>query len=304
MKAQPKIEDAAAPPLTKPNPNSPVLKVTGRDSIVVKAGTGVAGYTFKVDTPIAIPKTGLEVGADYAVLFVMGGDGPTAVKLIGAPEGDMHLGGFHFAPGGNATARAGGDDIPAINPCSLWDLKFRPACPDPRGMALVELFGREFWCDIYLTGASCSVEGTSKFGAVIADGNGRPLNPSGKPYQRFDYETAAAVMAAHGKGLLSVEEFFAAAFGVTEKSVRTGDPKITGLDAPRTSKFGLMQATGNMWVWGHDGDPDEPRASLFGGSWFNGGSAGSRYANVACYWPGYSSGHLGARGRSDHLQLA
>lgn len=110
------------------------------------------------------------------------------------------------------------------------------------------------------------------------------------------------MLASHGKGLLSIEEFFAAAYGVTEKSADKGDPDMTGLDAPRTSKFGLMQATGNMWVWGHDGDPDEPRASSFGGSWISGDLAGSRYAYVGV-WPEYSSDDLGARGRSDHLQL-
>jgi hypothetical protein len=57
-----------------------------------------------------------------------------------------------------------------------------------------------------------------------------------------------------------------------------------------------------MWVWGHDGHPDMPRASIFGGSWLNGGNAGSRYANVD-YWPVFSYGHIGARGRGDHLQL-
>ena len=63
-----------------------------------------------------------------------------------------------------------------------------------------------------------------------------------------------------------------------------------------------MQATGNLWIWGHDGDPDSPRASLFGGSWFNGGSAGSRAASVDS-WPGLSDGNVGARGRSDPLPL-
>jgi hypothetical protein len=304
MKAQPKIEDAAAPPLTKPNPNSPVLKVTGRDSIVVKAGTGFGGYTFKVDTPIAMPKTGLEVGADYAVFFVMSGDGPSAVKLIGAPEGDMHLGGFHFAPGGNAPARAGGDDIPAINPRSLWDLKFRPSS-DPRGMALVDRFSVKFWADIYLLGAEHHINGTSKLGVIIADGNDPPVNPeTRKKFARLDYETALAVMRHHGKGLMSYDEFRAFAFGVTEKTARDKDPKITGLDMARTSQDGGMQSAGNLWAWGNDGDPDEPRASMFGGSWFSGGSAGSRYADVACGWPDSSDGDLGARGRSDHLQLA
>jgi hypothetical protein len=108
------------------------------------------------------------------------------------------------------------------------------------------------------------------------------------------------VLASHGKGVLSLEEFFAAAYGVTEKTAAGDNPKTTGLDAPRTSRFGLMQATGNMWVWGRSNDV-QPRASLFGGSWLGGDSAGSRYAYLGC-WPGLSSGDLGARGRSDHLQ--
>jgi hypothetical protein len=213
------------------------------------------------------------------------------------------LGGFHFAPGGNAAARAGGDDVPAINSYSVWDLNFRPACPDPRGMTLVDTGGRKFWCDIYLTAADHS-DITSRFGVTIADGADLPngTGTDGKKYKAFDYPTAVAVLASHGKGLLSVEEFFAAAYGVTEKSSADENPKVSGLDAPRTSKFGLMQATGNMWVWGHDGDPDEPRASIFGGAWLNGGDAGSRFAYLG-YWPGSSSDSLGARGRSDHLQL-
>ena len=46
----------------------------------------------------------------------------------------------------------------------------------------------------------------------------------------------------------------------------------------------------------------QPRASIFGGSWINGRNAGSRYANVD-NWPENSNDNLGARGRSDHLQL-
>lgn len=41
-----------------------------------------------------------------------------------------------------------------------------------------------------------------------------------------------------------------------------------------------------------------PRASIFGGSWFNDGNAGSRYANVD-NWPDNSNENVGARGRSD-----
>ena len=99
-------------------------------------------------------------------------------------------------------------------------------------------------------------------------------------------------------------EFFAAAYGVTERSAAKKDPRRTGLDALRTSRRGLHQATGNLWVWGHDGHPDSPRASLFGGSWISGDDAGSRYAYVGYGWPGSSDGDLGARGRCDHLQPA
>ena len=136
-----------------------------------------------------------------------------------------------------------------------------------------------------------------------ADGNDRPTDPAtGEPFRRFDYAAACGVMKHHGKGLLSFEEFALAAYGVTEKTAANDDPHHTGLDAARTSKFGLMQATGNMWVWGHDGDPDEPRASILGGSWWYEDDAGSRCANLD-YWAGHSGEGLGARGRSDHLQL-
>jgi hypothetical protein len=229
--------------------------------------------------------------------------GATTIELRAAAatiDADV-IGGFHFAPGGNAAAIAGGGEGPAINPCSLWDLNFRPACPDPRGMTLVDARAGKFWCDIYLTAAD-HLAGTSRFGVAIADGSDLPEQPGGGRFERFDYAAACAVMKHHGKALLSVEEFFAAAYGVTERTARDGDPKITGLDAPRTSKWGLMQATGNMWVWGHDGRPDMPRASIFGGSWLGGDNAGSRYADVG-HWPGGSDGSIGARGRGDHLQL-
>ncbi|ODM71720.1 hypothetical protein [Bradyrhizobium elkanii] len=291
----------AAPPLTKAYSGEPALVAIGRDAIAVRAGTTFAGHRFKAETPVAI-EGALIAGADYGVT-VRGGVA-RAWRAAGIPDGADVLGGFHYAPGGNATGRAGGDDVPAINPCSLWDVNFRPACKDPRGMALVQDGSHRFWCDIYLTGKDCRINGTSRFGVTIADGNDCPADPATcEPFRRFDYAAAVATLAAHGKGLLSLSEFPLAAFGVTERSATKGDPKVTGLDAPRTSRFGIMQAAGNMLIWGHDGDPDTPRASMFGGSWLDGGDAGSRYAYVAYRWPENSCGDFGARGRSDHLQL-
>jgi hypothetical protein len=265
--------------LVKGDPNSPAIVATGRDAIAIKAGTIFNGCSFDVDTPIPM-RSELIPGANYGI--IVGSETVEIENLLEPPTSDFCLGGFHFAPGGNASARSGGDTVPAINPFSVWDLNFRPACPDPWGMVLVESPGRKFWCDIYLLGVNHLAGGTSQFGATIADGYDPPekLRARGGHFANLNYNTALAVMNHHGKGLLGIEEFFAAAFGVTERTSRRSDPCATGLDAPHTSKFGVMQATGNMWTWGHDGDPDEPQASLFGGSWVDSADSGSR----ASYW--------------------
>ncbi|MEI9995149.1 MAG: hypothetical protein WDM91_11180 [Rhizomicrobium sp.] len=293
--------EASAAALIRPDATASAFKVIGRNNLVVKAGTVFAGHTFAEDIDVKPDlDPGYIPGADYIVRF--DGADLSVSRPTGIPEGETLLGGFHYAPGGNAPSRSGGDDVPAINPYSLWDVGFRPACPDPRGMTLVEAPGGCFWCDIYLTGTNHLADGTSKFGATIADGTDLPRDSNGSPVRRFDYEAAKAAMAAHGKGLLGVDEFFAAAFGVTEKTAAPRDPVTTGLDALRTSRFGLMQATGNMWAWGHDADPDMPRPSFFGGSWLNDEDAGSRCADLGA-WPDDSVVNIGARGRSDHLQL-
>jgi len=290
--------------LIRPDLNAPIFKPTGCESLVIMAGTVFGGHTFAEDTPVplhlnAAGEPGYMPGADYAVFF--DGAALSVSRSAGIPEGDTLLGGFHFAPGGNAIAQSGGNDIPAINPCSLWDIGFRPACPDPRGMALCEVNGKRFWYDIYKLGVDHLKSGSSIYGVTIADGTDLPIGADGKKVARFDYATAVAALAAHGKTLLSYDEFRAAAYGVTEKSAAPRDPVKTGLDAPRTSRSGGMQMTGNLWDWGHDGDPDEPRASVFGGSWFNDDNAGSRCADLGS-WNDSSVGLLGARGRSDHLQ--
>ena len=294
---------ASTPVLVKSNPAAPALIVLDAERIVVRAGVTFAGYTFKEAMPVQIAPDGAKLvpGADYGVTIDNGV--PRAWRADrGVPVGDNVIGGFHVAPGGNATARRGGDTTPAINPWSIWDVNFRPACSDPRGMARAFAEGKVFWFDIYLLGVNHHVDGTSRFNVTIADGLGRPVNPAtGKPHTKLDYKTAVAVLANHGKQVPSHAEFIALAHGVTERTTHSGDPVTTKWDAPRVSQHGANQATGNLWVWGHDGDPDEPRASILGGSWWNDGHAGSRYAHVD-YWADGSSELFGARGRSDHLQ--
>lgn len=281
--------------LAKADPTRPAFKMTARAGLVIRAGTTIAGTTFKKVTPVHLGHA-LEPGHDYCIYL---GD---RIPAVGKPsKNDVALGGFHFAPGGNASTRSGGNNLPSINPCSIYDLNFRPACADPRGMAFVE-DGR-FWGDIYLCAADHLDGGTSRHGVSIANGYDQlPQDLNGGRYKRFDYAAAVAVMNHHGKQLLSKQEFEAGSYGVTENSSFDSKPMKTALDAKRTSKYGWMQSTGNLWVWGHDGS-EQKRPSVFGGSWLSGSDAGSRYADLDI-WPEYSNGYLGARGRSDHLQLA
>jgi hypothetical protein len=294
---------AAMAVLTKNIWNWPAIAATG-DSIQIRSGVIFNGRSIG-DVVVGAPAGGFVAGTDYAVHVPQEG-ALVIAPLAALPLAADILGGFHFAPGSNAGARSGGDAVPAINPASIWDIAFRPTCPDPRGMAHVTGTGiSPFWADIYLLAAE-HLAGTSRFGVTIADGDDPPQKADGRggAYDRLDYATAEAVLAHHGKQMLSYDEFRAAATGVTERTAAGNDPVKTGLDAPRTSRFGLMQATGNLWQWGHDGDPDGPRASIFGGSWWYGAVAGSRHAYLAYPWPEYSDEGWGARGRSDHLQPA
>lgn len=289
-------QTAALPAIGRTEPGKPILATICPRALAIRAGTTItaAGMThvFKADEPVELGD--LISGEDYGIR--LDGNGKPFASLLG-PENPIDAGwlaGFHFAPGGNADARAGGDSTPAINPHSIWDIGFRPACSDPRGMTLVEIGERRFWIDIYLLGTEHKRYGTSRCGATIADG---------ASLDRLNYHDAVAIYAGHGKRLPTYDEFRTAASGVTEKSSAARDPKTTGLDAARTSRFGLMQATGNLWQWGTDGDPDDPRPSVFGGSWFYGAFAGSRFANLDL-WPEFSFGHISARGACDHLDPA
>ena len=287
-------------------PNAPILITTETMPLAIRAGTEITadGVTHVFEPDASVDVTPLIAGTDYALTIDGEGNVTAYVAPFGGPLDGRIFAGFHYAPGGNATGSDGGDSAPAINPCSFWDMGFRPACSNPRGMALVSTeAGPAFWADIYFLGTDHRDRGTSRFGATIADGSSRPQKVNGEGRTaRLDYPTAVEICAHHGKRLMTAVEFFAAAYGVKERSAAEDEPETCGLDAERTSRFGLMQATGNMWTWGTDGHPDDPRPSLFGGSWLDGSNAGSRYASLD-YWPGNSYGLVGVRAASDHLNL-
>lgn len=257
--------------LLKLDPLSPCLKKVGPTSLLLKSDTkvlmgdrmvapaqwpGASLPKFPADIPVEILGT-LVPGSDYNV-FVR----PTG-RVVAAKECDgMKIGGFHFAPGGNATAQAGGNDVPQINEFSIWDLKWRPRCLDARGMTLV---ANKFWVDIYLLNNNPQVNGTSAFGKTIAnggivgeDGPGAAVvvptmfgGDGTAVYPKLDWFAASELAEAFGKRLPTWAEFSAAAFGVTEGTNSTRS-EVTALDAPRTSKWGLIQATGQRSVYGSD----------------------------------------------------
>nr|1YU3_A Chain A, Major Tropism Determinant (Mtd-I1) [Bordetella phage BIP-1] len=311
---------------------------TGNATASIKAGTIVEVngklVQFTADTAITMPA--LTAGTDYAI-YVCDDGTVRADSNFSAPTGytsttARKVGGFHYAPGSNAAAQAGGNTTAQINEYSLWDIKFRPAALDPRGMTLV---AGAFWADIYLLGVNHLTDGTSKYNVTIADGSASPKKSTkfggdgSAAYSDGAWYNFAEVMTHHGKRLPNYNEFQALAFGTTEATSSGGtDVPTTGVNGTGatsawnifTSKWGVVQASGCLWTWGNEfggvnGASEytantggrgsvyaQPAAALFGGSWFYTSYSGSR----AAYWnagPSNSSANIGARGVCDHLIL-
>jgi hypothetical protein len=150
------------------------------------------------------------------------------------------------------------NDVGVINQYSLWDLKFRPNCSDPRGMVLVD---NRFWCDIYLTGVNYNSTGSSHKGAKIADGENAASYPVRSPalggngtttYTSCTWFEASEVASYVGKTLLSYEDHTLAGYGATEAASFGVDPVVTCRCIGYTSKWGIEQMNGVMRVWGRD----------------------------------------------------
>lgn len=285
----------------------------------------VNGVTKTIASGTAVSMPTATAGTDYAIWANPDGTLQATTNFSSAPVTNGRLvGGFHYAPGGNATGTSGGDTTPAINPYSFWDLKFRPRCGDPRGMALI---GGGFWCDIYLTNTDPGTNGTSSYNKTIADGSSPPKIPTfyggngATAYGSLTFFEAQEVAHAYGKRPLFQSEFMAATYGTTEGSSIGTDQGSTILNAAYTSKHGIIQATGVMWVWGQErggayntagawqsdtGGRGQsygaPNAALFGGNWYDGALCGSRSSswNNAASVSYYG---IGLRCACDHLQL-
>lgn len=310
----------------KTNPNIPAFTKTGNFAISTSQVfyAEVGGLILTIGAGVVVSMPSATVGKDYAIWLKTDGTLQATDNFVTPPTTNARkIGGFHYAAGGNAAAQAGGDSAPQINEYSIYDNNYRPACADPRGMTCV---AGTFWSDIYLLNNNPDVYGTSSYGRPIAGGGTPPVIPSAlggngsTTYGSLTWFEAMSIAAVYGKSAFTQSEFMAATFGVTEGTSRGSDPAITGLDAPRTSKWGVMQATGNLWVWSADrggsystsgwnantegfgSEYNAPNASLLGANWSHGFNAGSRSSS----WSSSASDSyddISVRLRGDHLQI-
>ena len=304
----------------KANADSVVFTKTGAGTVSVKAGTyfDVAGTLITFATATAVTMPSLTAGTDYYIYVTTAGaisavaaTGTWPTPVASPPASSRNIGGFHYAAGGNAAARAGGNTTAQVNEFSLWDLKWKPASLDPRGMTLIN---NHFWSDIYLLNTAHATVGTSSNDQTIYDTN--------------TWWDSVEVLGLYGKRPPRYREFADLAFGTTEAVSRGNDPVTTGIattnsgssqaDQVFTSKFGVIQSSGCLYVWGDEFGGGSAGASWtantggrgstyqlenaarFGGNWLGSANAGSR-TSAWSYSPTVSVNNLGARGVCSHV---
>ena len=293
---------------------------TATTSSIIYVDVNGSIKTIASGTSITMPT--LAAGTDYAIWAKTDGTLEATSNHTSPPTANARkIGGFHYAAGSNSTGKSGGNTTPQINEYSFWDLKWRPACNDPRGMTLV---ADGFWVDIYLANTDCDANGTSKYNVTIADGSSPPKVPTkfggngSTTYGSLTWFESCELASAYGKRLITQREYMAMAYGTTEASSIGSDQGSTILNAAYTSKWGVMQSVGVMWVWGDDrggayatggwnantegrgSEYNAPNAVLLGGYWSLGVNAGSRCSrwDVAA---SDSTTIIGVRFSADHF---
>ena len=291
--------------------NQDLTVFVGGDVVSVPSGTSIAMPTLTVGTDYAIwcaPDGTLEADESYSVA-------PTA--------GGRRVGGFHYAPGGRATLdlNAGdGGTTPQIMETSFWDLKWKPAAPDPRGLVLVG--EGSFWAGAYHMSANHLTGPVHKYGVDPCRGGNPPQNINGTGnYPDAQPSNIVEALQYHGFRAPNYWEFQLLAFGVNEeRSIGGSGPGLAGDVSYRgkdqqTSAWGVFDATGVLHHWGNDtilttSDqtlPNPSRGGRFryshfvylGGNWDSGASSGSR--DVATTAATNSPTVVGSRGVCDHV---
>lgn len=317
------VRSLSANTFHKSQTSEPAFMLAGgqlRTASAMTIRVGDALVTHAANEVISTPP--LMLGVDYAIYATA--DGLVVSNNFTVPDGytaenSRRVGGFHY--GNNE-----------FKDYSFYDLHFRPACKDPRGM-VIDISGSRFWNDIYLLNSTPDALGTSAYNAQIADGSSPCKIPSiwggdgTAQYSNLTQYIAAEVLAAYGKRLPSHDEFEILALGSTPGYAVGADPVTTKFDVNARSKNGSEQVSGHLWQWGKDvwdrgnginnyawaaedtngqGQVYEAGAQavgavLLGANWDSSGYAGAR-ASYWSYEPWPSSDTVGARGLCDHFQ--
>jgi len=262
----------------------PLFTKTAATTISVTAGAVLNGQYYASATAVTMGthtnNTDMAIW-QHPTTGALVSDASYITAPAGATGGSI-VGGYHYVPSGRPTAFNSGSPTSTaeILEFSLWDLTWRPVCPDPRGMTCVE--GR-FWCDLYFCGSTSyattafSAVPSSKIGLTIADNGNPALIPSfyggngstaysllsgNNPESWYNF---AEVAHSFGKRFMWSWEFQAAAFGAPEAGSRGSDPGTVIWE--RQSKWGLAQATGtiNTWAAEHTSLADSPSNTNTGG---------------------------------------
>ena len=301
----------------KADPSSVAFTKVDEDNANIKAGTIVgfsdgSSVTFTTDTAITMPT--LAVGTDYAVWVSNNGDIEATTSFVSAPSAGVwrRIGGFHYAPGGNAaisatgnwTTHTGGNATAQINEYSFYDLKFKPSAPDPRGLTLVN---NSFWTGMYLMSNGDGAGPLHRYNVdPCRDGNA-PFKPYATTPTRYSNAIPVNIsetLMYNGFRMPNIDEFQLLALGTTEQTSLGGSgPGLTGVLSSGagtkerfTSAWGVFDATGVLQVWGRGGSADQTsgtvsgvsqgrtndlfrisRFARFGGDWGSAAAAGSRY---------------------------
>ena len=275
-------------------------------------------------TSISMPT--LSAGTDYAIWVAPDGTLEADTSFTTPPTANgRRVGGFHYAPGGNASfdLDAGdGGTTPQINEYSFYDLTWRPSVIDPRGLTCVG--DGAFWTGMYRLSANHLTGAVHKYGVdPCRDGNPPELPDGSGNYPNAQPSNIFEALQYHGFRSPNYSEFQLMAYGVNEeRSIGGSGPGLTGDVSDRgkdqqTSAWGVFDATGVLNVWGNDTilttsnqtRPNPARGNFFayshfarfGGAWFSGANSGSRYVLASSATS--SSTNTGCVGVCDHLIL-
>jgi hypothetical protein len=247
----------------KEDNNLPAFKKVGL-GVSIRAGVEIDhnGTTYVTTTDTAVTLPTLVAGTDYRIAVKSDGTLQAYTYTDMLPTGSKVVGGFHFLPGSPATGLdTGGGWTPTILEWSIWDVNYRPKC-DPRGMTRIGNSG--VWVDIYFQGNSSNADGVSRNNDPILTGSNPPLRAIDyggngvAQLSTMNWWDANEHLRQWGKRLPSYEEMALAGFGTNEGTGRGLHPVKTGFatyntpvhsDPNFTSKWGLIQATGVMWIW-------------------------------------------------------